>query len=139
MYRQLLLAAAFAATAVAQQSSPSARRSPEQIFEFLDKDKNGTLSAAEFGVLKGKMPSLRDRPDGIAALFKRLDKDGSGSLSLEEYKALANQGARRSGANPAPGVQSARAPSTPPTTAAANPSDRGAAKHSNRRGARRQR
>ena len=55
-----------AAAAFAQQSPAPARRSPEQIFEFLDKDKNGTLSEAEFGALKDKMPSLRDRPDAIS-------------------------------------------------------------------------
>ncbi|HEV7405264.1 MAG TPA: EF-hand domain-containing protein [Chthoniobacteraceae bacterium] len=125
MYRHLLLAAAFAATASAQQSSSSAHRSPEQVFQFLDKDKNGTLSQAGFGVLKDKMPSLRDRPDGVAALFKRLDKDGNGSLSLDEYRALANHGARGSGT-----------PSTPATTAEPAASDPSAAKHSKKRGAR---
>src|SRR4051794_10669023 len=116
MYRHLLLAAAFTTAAFAQQSSPSARRSPEQIFEFLDKDKNGALSEAEFGALKDKMPSLRDRPDGVSAMFKRLDKDGNGSLTLEEYRAMATQGPRRPGATPAPAAQSTPAPSTPPPT-----------------------
>jgi len=46
MYRHLLFAAVLAATAFAQDSAPPARRSPEQIFQFLDKDKNGTLSEA---------------------------------------------------------------------------------------------
>src|SRR5882672_9256059 len=83
-----------AATAFAQQSAP-ARRSPEQIFEFLDKDKNGTLSEAEFGALKDKMPSLRDRPDAVSVKFKELDKDHNGSLTLDEYRAMATQRSRR--------------------------------------------
>ena len=98
------IAGVMAVAAFAQESPAPARRSPEQIFQFLDKDKNGTLSKAEFGALKERMPSLRQRPDGVAAMFKRLDKDGNGSLTLEEYRAMATQGSRRPGATPAPGV-----------------------------------
>ena len=107
-----------AAAAFAQQSPAPARRSPEQIFEFLDKDKNGTLSEAEFGALKDKMPSLRDRPDAVSAKFKELDKDHNGSLTLEEFRPMMTQGSRRPGATPAPAVPSTPAPSATPSTPA---------------------
>ncbi|HEV7405263.1 MAG TPA: DUF1553 domain-containing protein [Chthoniobacteraceae bacterium] len=116
MYRHLLLAAVLAATAIAQQSSPSARRSPEQIFEFLDKDKNGTLSEAEFGVLKDKMPTLQARPDGVSAKFKELDKDHNGVLTLEEFRPVMTQGSRRPAATPAPAAPGTPAPSATPST-----------------------
>ena len=74
------------AVAGKRYTSSSARRSPEQIFEFLDKDKNGTLSEAEFGVLKDKMPTLQARPDGVSAKFKELDKNGDGILSQDELR-----------------------------------------------------
>ena len=103
----LICVAGFMAAAVFAQESPApARRSPEQIFQFLDKDKNGTLSEVEFSVLKEKMPSLRQRPEAVGALFKRLDKDGNGSLTLEEFRALPTQGSRRPGAAPAHGMRS---------------------------------
>ena len=107
------IAGVMAAAAFAQQSPAPARRSPEQIFEFLDKDKNGTLSEAEFGALKDKMPSLRDRPDAVSVKFKELDKDHNGSLTLEEFRPVMTQGSRRPGATPAPAVPSAPAPSAP--------------------------
>ncbi|MEQ1860205.1 MAG: DUF1553 domain-containing protein [Chthoniobacteraceae bacterium] len=110
------LVGVMAAAAFGQQSPAAARRSPEQIFEFLDKDKNGTLSEAEFGALKERMPSLRERPDGVTAMFKRLDKDGNGSLTLEEYRAMATQGSRRPGATPAPVAPGTPAPSATPST-----------------------
>src|SRR3954451_25094971 len=116
MHRHLLLAAVFTASALAQQSSPSARRSPEQIFEFLDKDKNGSLSEAEFGVLKDKMPTLQARPDGVSAKFRELDKDHNGALSLEEFRPVMTQGSRRPGATPAPAAPGIPAPSTAPAT-----------------------
>ena len=104
-----------AAAAFAQSPAP-ARRSPEQIFEFLDKDKNGTLSEAEFGALKDKMPTLRDRPDGVSAKFKELDKDHNGALTLEEFRPMMTQGSRRPGATPAPAVPGTPAPSATPST-----------------------
>jgi hypothetical protein len=113
------IAGVMAAVAFAQQSPAPARRSPEQIFEFLDKDKNGTLSEAEFGALKDKMPSLRDRPDAVSVKFKELDKDHNGSLTLEEYRAMATQGSRRPGATPAPAMPSTPVPSAPSTPAPA--------------------
>ena len=88
MHRHLLLAAVLVTAAFAQQSPAPARRSPEQIFGFLDKDKNGTLSEVEFGALKDKMPSLRQRPDAVSVKFKELDNDHNGSLTLEEYRAM---------------------------------------------------
>src|SRR5436305_3125584 len=112
------IAGVMAADAVAQESPAPARRSPEQIFEFLDKDKNGTLSEAEFGALKDKMPSLRDRPDAVSVKFKQLDKDGNGALTLEEFRPMMTQGSRRSGATPAPAVPSTPAPSATPSTPA---------------------
>ena len=78
-----------AAAAFAQQNPAPTRRSPEQIFEFLDKDKNGTLSEAEFGALKDKMPTLRDRPDGVSAKFKELDKDQCVCLDKSREKGRA--------------------------------------------------
>ena len=96
------IAGFMAAAAFAQESPAPTRRSPEQIFQFLDKDKNGTLSEAEFGALKEKMPSLRQRPEAVGAMFKRLDKDGNGSLTLEEFSSMAPQGSRRSGSTPMP-------------------------------------
>ena len=102
-----------AAAAFAQQSPAPARRSPEQIFEFLDKDKNGTLSEAEFGALKDKMPSLRDRPDAVSVKFKELDKDHNGSLTLEEFRPLMTQGSRRPGATPRSTPVPSPAPATP--------------------------
>jgi hypothetical protein len=116
MHRHLLLAAALATAAFAQQSPAPARRSPEQIFEFLDKDKNGTLSEAEFGALKDKMPSLRDRPDAVSVKFKELDKDHNGSLTLEEYRPVMTQGSRRPGAAPAATPRSTPVPSAVPAT-----------------------
>jgi hypothetical protein len=85
-----------AAAAFAQETP--ARRSPEQIFQFLDKDKSGTLSEAEFGALKDKMPTLQARPDAVSVKFKELDKDHNGSLTLEEFRPLMTQGSRRPGA-----------------------------------------
>ena len=105
-----------AAAAFAQQNPAPTRRSPEQIFEFLDKDKNGTLSEAEFGALKDKMPTLRDRPDGVSAKFKELDKDHNGALTLEEFRPVMTQGARRPGATPAPAAPGTPAPSATPST-----------------------
>ncbi len=105
-----------AAAAFAQESPAPARRSPEQIFEFLDKDKNGTLSEAEFGALKEKMPTLRARPDGVSVKFKELDKDHNGSLTLEEFRPVMTQGSRRPGATPAPAAPSTPAPSATPST-----------------------
>src|SRR2546430_969631 len=110
-----------AAAAFAQQSPAPARRSPEQIFEFLDKDKNGTLSEAEFGALKDKMPSLRDRPDAISVKFKELDKDHNGALTLEEFRPMMTQGSRRPGATPAATPRSTPVPSAAPSTPTPRP------------------
>src|SRR5687768_1336330 len=111
MHRYLLLVAAFAASALAQESSAPARRSPEQVFGFFDKDSSGTLSEAEFGTLAQRFPSLKERPEAGAAMFKRLDKDGNGSLTLDEYRTISAQGSRRA---PVPGAPGTPAPSKGP-------------------------
>lgn len=121
MHRYLLLAAVLASAAFAQQSPAPVRRSPEQIFEFLDKDKNGTLSEAEFGALKDKMPTLRDRPDGVSTKFKELDKDPNGALTLEEFRPMMTQGSRRPVAPPAPTPPVTPVPSAEPTTSTPRP------------------
>src|SRR5690606_19128077 len=82
-------------TAVFTPESSAQSRSPEQIFAFLDRDQNGALSEAEFSVLKDRMPSLRQSPEAVVAMFKRLDQDGDGALSLEEYRVLATMNQRR--------------------------------------------
>ena len=84
----VLLAVTLAPAAVAQEGPPPERHRPEQVFRFLDKDSSGTLSKAEFGALKERVPSLRQRPEAVGAMFSRLDKDGNGSLTLEEYRAI---------------------------------------------------
>ncbi|MEZ0258659.1 MAG: DUF1549 domain-containing protein, partial [Chthoniobacter sp.] len=109
-----------AAAAFAQESAAPGSRSPEQIFQFLDKDKSGTVSEAEFGALKERMPSLRQSPEAVGAAFKRLDKNGNGSLTLDEYRAMAAQG-RRPGATPPQGTSSTPAPSSAPATPASPP------------------
>ena len=85
----------------------------QRVRELAVQYKNGTLSEAEFGALKDKMPTLRARPDGVSAKFKELDKDHNGALTLEEFRSMMSQGSRRPGATPAPGTP---APSTTPST-----------------------
>lgn len=114
------IAGVITVAAFAQEGSSPGRRSPEQIFQFIDKDKSGTLSETEFSVLKERMPTLRQSPEAAKEMFKRLDKDGNGSLSLEEYSAMAGQNSRRPAPdprpNPAPEKPAAAAP-TPPAAA----------------------
>lgn len=118
MYRSLLLAAVLTASAYAQDNPAPARRSPEQVFAFFDKDNSGTLTPAEFGALAERFPSLKQRPEAVATMFSRLDKDSNGSLTLEEYRAISAQGARRPGATPAVNVPSTPAPAKAPSTPA---------------------
>lgn len=90
----LSIAGLVAAFAVTPESSAQSR-SPEQIFQFLDKDGNGALSETEFSALKDRMPSLRQSPEAVGEMFHRLDQDGNGALALEEYRALATMNPRR--------------------------------------------
>lgn len=104
----VMTAAAFA------QESRSGSRSPEQIFQFLDRDGNGSVSEAEFVVLKDRMPSLRQSPEAVVEMFQRLDRDGNGSLSLEEYRALPTRNPRRPmPAPPAPEMPNSPVPNPP--------------------------
>lgn len=98
----LFIAGVMAAAAFGQQSTVSGSRSPEQIFQFLDKDGNNSLSEVEFGLLKDRMPSLRQSPEAVTEMFNRLDQNGNGTLSLEEYRALATMSPRRPLPAPAP-------------------------------------
>src|SRR3954470_17822331 len=96
----VVLVVALAPAAVAQEGPPPERRSPEQVFRFLDRDNSGTLSKAEFGALKERVPSLRERPEAVGAMFSRLDKDGNGSLTLEEYRAITTVRSRTGSSQP---------------------------------------
>jgi hypothetical protein len=95
--------------------APRERRDPAQVFQFLDKDRSGALSAAEFDALKDRMPSFRHRPEAVGEMFKRLDVDRNGSLSLEEYRAIASERSRRPGASPAEVTRSTAPASASPS------------------------
>ncbi len=118
--RLVLFAALLGPAAVAQEGLPLERRSPEQVFRFLDKDNSGTLSKTEFGALKERVPSLRQRPEAVGAMFSRLDKDGNGSLTLEEYRAITTVRPRTASSQPnvptaAPKQEEPRTATQPPT------------------------
>ena len=60
------------------QDAPKKAPNPQQKFEKLDADKNGSVSSEEFKA-KAKDPAKADKQ------FARLDSDKNGSLSLEEF------------------------------------------------------
>jgi len=75
------LSVASAQDAEKKEGRKKPERTPEQIFQKLDKDANGSLTFEEF---KGK----RTEPEQLEKAeqrFKRLDKDGDKAVSLKEF------------------------------------------------------
>ena len=62
------------------QDAPKKAPNPQQKFEKLDADKNGSVSSDEFKA-KAKDSAKADKQ------FAKLDADKNGSLSLEEFSA----------------------------------------------------
>ena len=62
------------------QDAPKKAPNPQQKFEKLDADKNGSVSSDEFKA-NAKDPAKADKQ------FAKLDADKNGSLSLEEFSA----------------------------------------------------
>lgn len=67
-------------------SSAEPRRSPEEIFVYLDTDADGKLTPAEFEGLGVAVALFRQFPMLVGAQFKRFDTDKNGTLSLEEFR-----------------------------------------------------
>lgn len=66
------------------------RPTPEQIFEKLDADHDGSLTLEE--LLKGPMGQKGDK-SAVEARFKRMDANGDGKVSADEFKkALGSMG-----------------------------------------------
>ena len=62
------------------QDAPKKAPNPQQKFEKLDADKNGSVGSDEFKA-NAKDPAKADKQ------FAKLDADKNGSLSLEEFSA----------------------------------------------------
>lgn len=80
-----------------------------RVFDKLDTNKDGTVSAAELAAAKSDSSSGSDRA-GLSDLLSQSDSDGDGSLSLAEFKA---------GAQKAQGAASGQMPPPPPESAQA--------------------
>jgi hypothetical protein len=65
---------------------------PGELFERLDRDRDGTLAAADFDWADRRKPAPPPSPD--AALFRLLDADGNGRVSEEEWAAFFKQAAK---------------------------------------------
>lgn len=65
-----------------QSAAAEAHRQNQAIFAQLDKDRNGTLSAAEFGALVNPAAI----PVDPTPLMGQLDSDGDGTITLVEYR-----------------------------------------------------
>ncbi len=67
-------------------NSAEPKRSPEEIFAYLDSDADGKLTPAEFEGLSVAVALFRQFPALAGAQFKRFDTDKNGTLSLEEFR-----------------------------------------------------
>jgi hypothetical protein len=110
------LAALFAVAGLAGQNAAGPRRTPEESFEFLDRDVDGALSPNEFEVLADIVPYFRQNPTGTTTVFKQLDANHDGALTLEEFRGFYSLGRgagfMRSRSTPAPTQNGA--PTAPP-------------------------
>ena len=90
------LSVASAQAAEKKEGPKKPKRTPEQIFQKLDKDANGSLTFEEF---KGK----RTEPEQVEKAeqrFKRLDKDDDKSVSLKEFTEPRPKKERQGGKKP---------------------------------------
>lgn len=60
----------------------------EALYQRIDKNRDNSLSKAEFLEAAQTAPRLKDRPDAQQALFKRLDSDQSEELTAAEFEKL---------------------------------------------------
>lgn len=63
-------------------------KSPEEIFQMLDKDNDGKVTLDEFKANK-KTPEQVEKAEKA---FKKRDADGDGALTLEEFTAAPKKG-----------------------------------------------
>ena len=67
-------------------NSAEPKRSPEEIFAYLDSDADGKLTLSEFEGLGEAIPYFKEHPEAVPGIFKKFDANGDGALSLEEFR-----------------------------------------------------
>lgn len=82
-----LLAAGVSTAVLAQEPPPGPPGEPEMfLFDQMDADKDGKLSAAELAAMREKAEAAR-KEAMATKMISRIDADGDGMLSLEEMNA----------------------------------------------------
>jgi len=107
------LIAALGAGVVSAQEAPmegngGGARDPGALFERVDADADGVVSAAEWQEAAARI-ERRGGPKGGGRLFERADTDGDGNLTRAEWdEAHARMQAWRDGERPSPGQMAER-------------------------------
>jgi hypothetical protein len=109
------LALCLAGGLLSAEDEPRRAVDPARLFRFLDTDKDGKLSKAEFRKFAERLPRLKGRPRLIDYLFNRLDTDGDGFLTPAEFARITTFRERRVSKKPeekkpAPGTAKKRYP-----------------------------
>jgi Ca2+-binding EF-hand superfamily protein len=79
-----LLLAAIPTLSAEEKSKSKPEKSPQEAFEKMDTDKNGSLNKAEFSA-KTKDPAKAEKK------FAKADTNKDGTISLEEFTAAGNK------------------------------------------------
>ncbi|MES2697328.1 MAG: c-type cytochrome domain-containing protein, partial [Verrucomicrobiota bacterium] len=68
------------------------QRSPEESFQYLDRDADGSVSLQELEQLNDVVPMFRDNSGMARIIFNQLDMNRDRGLSLEEFREITNIG-----------------------------------------------